>query len=203
MVKNFQKTQKPKKDKKTPIVIGITGTMAAGKDTIAAYLQTKGFIHHSLSDILREELKKENLPENVDNLLALGNCLRKKFGAGILGKKILEKIKKNKEEKVAVTSIRHPAEIEELKKMKNFFLLAVDAPIRLRYLRAQKRNRQGDRVSFEKFKAQEKLQLQNKGSAAQILNCMNQANYKIINDKTFADLYAKVDKILTKIEKNL
>ena len=40
------------------MIIGITGSYASGKDTVASILQEKGFIHYSLSDILREELKK-------------------------------------------------------------------------------------------------------------------------------------------------
>lgn len=178
------------------MIIGITGTLAAGKDTIASYLQKKGFVHHSLSDILREELKKQGIKENIDNLLALGNKLRQEFGPGILGKKTLEKIKKNKEKNATASSIRHPKEIEELKKAKNFILIAVDAPIKIRYKRIQKRKRIGDQVSFEKFKSQEKSQLKGNKTQVQLLKCIKMADYKIINNGTFEDLYKNIDKIL-------
>lgn len=183
------------------MIIGLTGTMASGKDTVASYLQKRGFVHHSLSDILREELKKQGIPENIDNLLALGNKLRQKFGPGILGKKISEKIKNNKEKKAIASSIRHPKEIEELRKSGNFVLIAVDAPIKIRYERIQKRKRTGDQVSFEKFKAQEEFQLKGKGGQAQLLNCLKLADYKIINDRTIDKLYQKIQEILQEIEK--
>ena len=41
------------------IKIGVTGTLGSGKDTLAAYLVSKGFEHISLSDLIREELKKK------------------------------------------------------------------------------------------------------------------------------------------------
>ncbi len=37
------------------MIIGVTGKMGAGKDTFAVYLGKKGFIHISLSDIIRQE----------------------------------------------------------------------------------------------------------------------------------------------------
>ncbi|MEW6407486.1 MAG: AAA family ATPase [Patescibacteria group bacterium] len=178
------------------MIIGITGTLAAGKDTIASYLQKKGFVHYSLSNILREELKKQGIEENIDNLLALGNKLRQEFGPGILGRKTLEKIKNNKEKKAIASSIRHPKEIEELRKGRNFVLIAVDAPIKIRYKRIQKRKRAGDQVSFEKFKSQEKSQLKGNGTKAQLSKCIKVADYKIINNKSFENLYQNIDKIL-------
>jgi dephospho-CoA kinase len=61
------------------MIIGITGPNASGKDTVADILEEKGFIHYSLSDILREELKKSNKEEIRKNLIKIGNELRKKI----------------------------------------------------------------------------------------------------------------------------
>ena len=43
---------------KEAMIIGLTGKNAAGKGEVARFLQDKGFYYHSLSDVLREELKK-------------------------------------------------------------------------------------------------------------------------------------------------
>lgn len=183
------------------MIIGFTGTNGAGKTTTARYLEKKGFVYHSLSDILREALAGRKIAENLDNLLALGNSLRKEFGAGVLGKKTLEKIITNKEEKSLVDSIRHPNEVKELKKSEKFVLVAIDAPIKLRYERISKRHRADDKVSFEKFRAIENSQLNGKGGDAQLLECIKLADYKIENSGTFEELYKKVEDILQKIAK--
>ena len=53
------------------MIIGITGTNAAGKGEASKYLVSKGFQYFSLSDVLREELAvagkeatREHLIEN-------------------------------------------------------------------------------------------------------------------------------------------
>ena len=42
------------------MIIGITGSYGAGKDTVAELLQKMNFTHVSFSDTLREELKNRN-----------------------------------------------------------------------------------------------------------------------------------------------
>ena len=44
-------------------VIGLTGTNAAGKGEVANYLKNQGYAYFSLSDAIRDELKKEDIDE--------------------------------------------------------------------------------------------------------------------------------------------
>ena len=45
------------------VIIGITGTLGAGKGTIVDYLvNKKSFYHYSVSGYLKEELQKQLLP---------------------------------------------------------------------------------------------------------------------------------------------
>jgi len=61
------------------MIIGITGTLGAGKGTIASYLvKEKGFKHFSVREFLNKELQKRKLRLNRDNLVLVGNELRKK-----------------------------------------------------------------------------------------------------------------------------
>ena len=41
------------------MIIGVTGYPCSGKDELAKYLENKGFGHISLSDFLREMIKKK------------------------------------------------------------------------------------------------------------------------------------------------
>lgn len=177
------------------MIIGLTGTNGAGKGTVAEILREKGFEYTSLSDELRIELKKKGKEAVLDNLIAIGNELRKKEGPGTLSKRVLKRIG-DKEGNFIVDSIRNPAEIEELKKNKRFILIAVDAPIELRYERIKARKRASDFVSFEKFREQEEVQLKGGKTGQQLLNCINLADHRIINDGTKEELKKKVDDIL-------
>ena len=41
------------------MIIGLTGKNGSGKGVVAAFLKERGFIFHSLSDVIREEIKKQ------------------------------------------------------------------------------------------------------------------------------------------------
>ena len=75
------------------MIIGVTGAYSSGKDTVAEIIIKSGFSHISLSDILRDELKKEEKKITRDDLINGGNKLREKYGPNILAKKALEKAK--------------------------------------------------------------------------------------------------------------
>ncbi|MCX6778311.1 MAG: dephospho-CoA kinase [Candidatus Micrarchaeota archaeon] len=141
------------------MIIGLTGTFGAGKGEVAKYLKGKGFAYHSCSDVLREELKRRGVEENVDNLAELGNRIRMTHGDGELARRLLKTIRERGEKNSVVDSLRTPGEIEELRKAGDFHLIALDALPEIRYARIKLRNRPGDNVSYEKFLEQERSQL--------------------------------------------
>ena len=96
-------------------VIGLTGLNAAGKGEVGNYLISKGYIYYSLSDAIRDELRKENVELTRENLINKGNELRTNFGPGILGKKTAEKITDNKN--YVIDSIRNPKEVDDSKRL--------------------------------------------------------------------------------------
>lgn len=179
------------------MIIGLTGTLAAGKGTIAKYLEEKGYIYHSCSDLLREELNRQGKEITIPNLAALGNRIREEYGSGELAKRLLKIIQDNNEEKVIVDSLRHPDEINELKKSDNFILIGIDAPIELRYKRLNKRGKIEDNLTFNKFKEEEQKQLDSKGPGQKLLKCLSMSDFKIINDGTIEELHYNIDKILS------
>ena len=55
-------------------IIGITGTIGAGKGTIVDYLvKEKGYVHYSVREFLAEEVIKRGLEVNRDTLTEVGN----------------------------------------------------------------------------------------------------------------------------------
>ena len=182
------------------MIIGLTGSLGAGKDTILEYLESQGFNYFTFSNILREEAKNRNMELTRKNLQDLGNNLRKKHGAGILAQRLLQKI--NLKERNIVNGIRNPAEIEELKKNNSFFLVAVDAPAQLRFSRLVSRDREMDPKTWEEFL---KVEARDKGEGEkehgqQVAACMEMADFNICNDGDIGAVHEQIKKILGQIQ---
>lgn len=177
------------------MIIGVGGSLASGKDTVANYLQGKGFIHYSLSDILREELKKQNKEVTRKNLQLLGNDLRTKYGPGILAWKTL--IKLNHNQNHIISSIGTEGEVEVLKQREDFNLIFVDSPQKLRFERLLARNREKDPKTFNEFKIMEELESKGGGGHFRAHNKIKKLSNKIIiNDSSLGKFHGKIDKVL-------
>lgn len=183
------------------IIIGVTGTNASGKDTVAEYLRDKyGFKNYSLSDEIRIELTKRGMDHSRENMITVGNEIREKFEANELAVRAIKRIVADNENKVIVTSIRNPAEVEELRKdFPDFKLIFIDAPIEIRYERSKERGRIGDGESFEDFKAKEARELDGGTKGQRLIATSKMADISIINDEDLASLHNKIEKILSKI----
>jgi dephospho-CoA kinase len=158
-------------------------------------LVQKGWQDFSLSDEIREVLKKESKEPTRDNLIARGNELREEFGPQVLAERIFKKIKKDS----IITSIRNQGEIEFLKEKTNFYLIFVDAPIEERYKRSQKRLKKTDFVTFEEFKKQEQKEKSKSKNKQQLDLCKKCADYIIINNSSLRILNKKIKDVLRKI----
>ncbi len=178
------------------VIIGVTGLNASGKDTFAQYLCKKGFYHVSLSDIIKEELKKRNLPITRQNLIDMGNELRKKYSPSILAELALEKARKEAfGQHIVISSIRNLKELEYFERYKNFILVAILADVKKRYLRYCKNPTKGI-MSFEEFVELEKKEMSEKQEEQQLHLIIKKAKVKILNEGTIEDFYKKIDSFL-------
>lgn len=178
--------------KKKVRLIGLTGTNGAGKGEAAAYFKKKGYAYFSLSDLIREELKKKGKDVTRNNLIKMGNQLREKGGPEILARLILKKIRG----RAVIDSIRNPKEIDYLKKQKNFILLAIDAPVELRYKRAKKRGREESVSTLQEFIEKEAEEKTNRKKGQQLLNCVKMADFVVFNDGSLENLHKKLEKLI-------
>lgn len=184
------------------MIIGISGTIGAGKGTIVEHLLKKGFKHYSVRDFLVEEINKRGLESDRDTMVAVANELRTKFGPSYIVDKLYEKAN-NDGGKCVIESIRCLGEINSLKKKDNFKLVAVDANVESRYSRIVTRASTTDNISFDKFLEQEQKEMTSNNPNEQNLSaCIEVADYKLKNDWTIEELHRKVEKILDKIEKS-
>ena len=97
-------------------------------------------------------------------------------------------------------SIRTAGEVKSLRIKGDFTLLAVDANQKTRYKRIIKRDSITDKVSFEKFKFDEKREMKSADPNKQNLSiCKEMADFVIMNDGTIEELKMKIEEILEKI----
>ncbi|MFH1854220.1 MAG: AAA family ATPase [Candidatus Omnitrophota bacterium] len=178
------------------MVIGLTGANASGKGEVAQYLRSRDFIYHSLSDILREESKKMGIEPQRENLIRLGNQLRKQEGPAVLALRIIEKLSENKNH--IVDSIRNPAEVEALRGVKGFLLFGIDAPVEVRFRRGLKRSRPGDALTLEDFIKKEGEENIPNAENQQLKKCLEMSDTVIVNNSSFEELYKKIDETLEK-----
>ncbi len=183
------------------IILGITGLSGSGKDTMAEYLKSKGFDSTSLSDRIREECATRGLPIDRDTLIRVGNELREKFGLSVLAERSLEMIRNSTNDKFVLTSIRHPKEAEFLKSQGGFFLVAVTAPIEIRYERIKDRCRVGDEeITLEKFKEQEARELAGSAAQQQLTKVIELADFRVDNSRSLEETKRQIEEILEKIK---
>ncbi len=184
------------------IIIGITGTLGAGKGTIVEYLvKEKGFKHYSARSFINEEITKRGLEINRDNMVLVANDLRAKYGPSYIAESLYQRAQKDGGSCV-IESLRTPGEIEALKNKGEFYMFAVDADIKERYNRIHQRNdAQSDKVTFEKFVAQEKREMTATDPNKQNLSkCIEMSDYKFNNSSTIDELYQQLNKVLQEIE---
>lgn len=181
------------------MIIGLTGPNASGKGEAALYIKSKGFRYYSLSDMLREEGKKRGIEPTRENLIKLGNTLRRENGPAVLALLAIEKL--SKKENYVVDSIRNPAEIGALRKLTGFMLMGIDAPIELRFERGLKRKRAGDAETPKDFKEKEEKENKDASENQQLKRCLSMADIVITNDSTIEEFHRKIDEAIEKNKK--
>ncbi len=177
------------------MIIGLTGKNGAGKGEVAKFLQERGFHYFSLSDVLREEAGKEGKPVTRDILVDLGNRLRGEFGPGVLAEKIFPRL--DPEKHYVIDSVRHPSEIQVLRRRRDFILANVRAPEKLRFERLKQRGRESDPKTFEAFKQLETREAESaRKSDQQLDQAIAMADVVLENTGPLKMLHEQVKQVL-------
>jgi len=181
------------------MIIGITGTLGAGKGTVVEFLKQKGFKHFSVREFLNQELIKRGLSLNRDNQVMIANQLREVNSPSYIIEELFKKAQQENLD-VIIESIRTPGESKFIKEKKGY-LLAIDADSNLRYSRILTRQSETDNISFEEFLANEKREMFSINPNEQNLSeCIRMADFKIDNSKDLEYLKRQVEEILKTIK---
>lgn len=175
------------------MILGITGTIGAGKGTLVDYLVTqKGFEHHSVREFLLEEIKKRGLPEHRGSMRDVGNELRREHHPA----HVVETLHKRAGANAIIESVRTVGEAEFLKAL-GASIVAIDADKQSRYDRAVARGSSTDKVTFEQFVEEEDREMASTEPwDMNVFAVMDMADFRIQNDGTEAELHAKIDEML-------
>ena len=175
-------------------IIGLTGHPSSGKDTLAHYLETKGFVHISSSDILRAEMKKKGIPIDRPHMHDFSNEMRAVRGPGYLAEGAADLVVGD----TVISGLRNVSETQILKDRfgAEYSLVAIESPVEVRYQWAQGRGRDGDGLSFEQFKAQEELERHGNPDTQQVDDVIAVADHVIQNADTKEEFLRKIDSLL-------
>lgn len=174
------------------MIICLTSLARAGKDTFADYLVDHyGFVKLNLSDVLKEELLRQGLEPNKENMSLLGDTWRQKYGMDVVMRKTLENAKKCSN--VVITGARSVEEITYLKSnAKDVVVISIKADAKIRFMR--KNN--DDKQSWSEFFARDQRDIENKG----LSKVLGMADYAMTNNfSSKEEFYKEIDKLMAKL----
>ncbi|MEJ0053578.1 MAG: AAA family ATPase [bacterium] len=183
------------------MILGIAGTLGAGKGTVVEYLvEEQGFTHFSVRNFLWEEVDRRGLPRVRDNLSIVANDLRAKHGAGYITGELLKRAQSYGAD-VIIESLHTLGEANFLREH-GAIILGVDADVRARYERIRKRGTETDQVSFEKFVEDNEREIASNDPAKHNIRAViDSADFTITNDGTLEELHKQIDRILSEVSR--
>jgi cytidylate kinase len=152
-------------------LIGISGTNGSGKDSVAELLQREyNYLFISVTDMLREEAKKRNLPLERKVLGSISAEWRRKSGLGVLIDKAVDVYNaKGGDDKyigLVVASLRNPGEADRIHELGGR-VVWIDADPKIRYERIFSRQRTTeDNKTYVQFLAEEQAEMKHSGDNA-------------------------------------
>lgn len=175
-------------------IIGITGTLGAGKGTIVDYLTKNcGYRHYSVRGYLIEEAQRRGMELNRDTFVVVANDLRAKHSPSYIVDQLYNIALENGTDAI-IESIRTPGEVESLRRQEHFILIGVDADPEIRYQRIVNRASETDHISFETFIQNEQREMESSDPNHQnIGKCMQMADHVFMNNGDFNDLYSQIE----------
>jgi len=175
------------------MIIGIAGTIGAGKGTVVEYLKTKGFSHYSSSDVLKRILSERGLELTRLNMSELANELMRDYEGGVLH--FSQKYSQGNNDEASVFEALHRVSEGLYIKSIGGMILGIDAAVRVRFDRAIKRQEGAkDNVTFEQFLADSEREDEGKtGSGPNIKAVIKMADSVISNNGTKEELETAVD----------
>lgn len=184
------------------IVIGLTGSLCAGKGTLANHLKELGFHHQILSDRIREEIKSRGQSIDRTSLQDVGNELRENFGGAVLAERTVELLI-DVQGNIVIDGIRNPQEAVYLRDILKATIVGIDAPRekRLEWYLARAKDRGEDGTTAEDFFKHDNRDfgVGEPTNGQQVGKCLEIADTIIFNTASKSELNRELDLYLKEI----
>ncbi len=179
--------------------IGLVGMPGSGKST--ALEIARSFTPPpeviTMGDVIREEVKKRNLPPDSAHLGKIAKELRAAEGPQVVARRCLHKILDAKSEIVIIDGIRSDSEVDVFRKEVKLILIAVITPENLRHKWLMARGRNDDSTSIEIIIARDQREID-----FGVGKVIDRADHKIMNTGTIEDLKAACQQVFMEIIEN-
>lgn len=183
------------------MILGIAGTLGAGKGTVVEYLKSRGFVQYSSSQLLGEYVEQEGNPRTREFLGKMGTRLQQEYPGGIVEKVYRERYLGERPEHAIFEALHRQSEANFLKSVGGH-ILGVDADIETRYTRTSARQEgEKDRATLEQFKEDARIEDEGGGDKSRDNNIravIDAADAVILNNGTIEDLHMQIEEVLAK-----
>lgn len=178
------------------MILGVAGLYGAGKGEAVEFLKARSFYGLSLSDVIRDELRRRGEDETRERMIETGNALRAAGGPAALADRLLTRLLPDRN--YVIDSIRHPAEVEALRAAgRGFRLIWIDADEATRIERLRRRGRGGDPTTLDGLRRLEGRELRSDDpSAQQLLDVRDRSDFRLRNDGALSELHAELQQVL-------
>jgi dCMP deaminase len=178
------------------MILGVSGLNGSGKGEVVRFLEERSFYPLSLSDVIRQELARQGVEETRERMIEAGRALRWAEGEGALAIRLADQLASDRN--YVIDSVRHPAEVQELRqRTSSFKLVWVEAPDEVRIERIRARGRSGDPTTLEALLELEGRELGSDDPAAQQLLAVEAlADFRVSNAGSIDELRQSVHQIL-------
>ena len=178
-------------------IIAFTGMPFSGKSEAVEIAKDLGIPVVRMGDMVWDEVKKQGLEINDENVGFIANKMREIHGMDIWARRTVEKIISMKNvDKLVIDGVRNFEEIDFFKKIlgADFIIVAVNVPDEIRYKRAMTRGREDDSLDLELVKKRDKREI-----SWGLDKVINSADVVVSNEGSIDEFRKKIKDILVKI----
>jgi dephospho-CoA kinase len=180
------------------MIIGIAGETGSGKNTFCQKIKEEIILVETVSSsiVLREALRNFILDNDItkEDLQWMALVLFERFGKDVLSKAIKKRLLESKAKIVLFDGVRMWADYEMLREI-GAKVVYVTADSKIRWERVQSRGeKKDDKSTYEEFLKREKA-----GTETSIPEIGEKADFRIDNNGSLEEFYAKMEKFLKTI----
>jgi len=181
------------------IVIGLIGEKGAGKGTVSDYLIEKyKAVHYGTSKILRRTLEDLHVPVTRNNLVKLALVLKEGYWPSVVIDALILDMETNGSQILIADGIRMHGDVEPFRKKygEKFFLVYVNADLKLRYERTKlRKEKDGEgEATFQQF-----LEEEARLTEVSIHEVGKDADFVLNNNESAEDLKKQIEGMMRKI----